>query len=89
MRPVVDVSAIPARPAGAGTYVLRLVEALGRRDDLELALIARKGDEERWRALAPEAEVAAWVPNNRPLRLMWEQVKGPATAPSPFVVSDH
>jgi glycosyltransferase involved in cell wall biosynthesis len=80
LRPLVDVSAVPARPAGAGTYVLRLVEALGRRDDVELALVAGKDDEDRWRALAPEAEVAAWVPTNRPLRLLWEQVKGPATA---------
>ena len=80
MRVVLDTSAVPARPAGAGQYILRLGEELGRRDDLELALVTRKGDDERWRALAPDADVAAWVPDRRPLRLVWEQTKSRAAA---------
>jgi glycosyltransferase involved in cell wall biosynthesis len=96
MRVLVDLSAIPARPAGAGTYVLRLVEALGRRPaprptggpdpdrdpdrDLALTLVARRDDGDRWRALAPGASLAAVAPNRRPTRLAWEQVCGPWTA---------
>lgn len=82
MRVVLDVSAIPARPAGAGVYVLRLAEALGRRvdADLDLDLVTRRDDPDRWRALAPRATVQAWAPNRRPLRLAWEQVRAPAAA---------
>ena len=80
MKVAVDVSAIPAQPAGAGVYVLRLVEALGGRDDLALELVARSDDGARWSALAPGAEVRAVAPGPRPLRLAWEQLAGPALA---------
>lgn len=82
MRVVLDVSAIPARPAGAGQYVLRLVEALGQGSDpaLELVLVARRDDGDRWRALAPAAAVSALAPAGRPARLAWEQARGRAVA---------
>jgi glycosyltransferase involved in cell wall biosynthesis len=80
VRVAVDVSAIPAQPAGAGVYVLRVVEALVARADLDLELVARTDDGERWRALAPGAEVRAVAPGRRPVRLAWEQVAGPALA---------
>jgi glycosyltransferase involved in cell wall biosynthesis len=82
MKVAVDVSAIPARPAGAGVYVMRVVEALARTNtpDLELELVARARDGERWRMLAPRAEVRAVAPSPRPVRLVWEQVAGPALA---------
>lgn len=68
-----DVSAIPARPAGAGIYVIELVRALAASGDVELALVARRDDEARWRALAPGASVSATAPVRRPVRLAWEQ----------------
>jgi glycosyltransferase involved in cell wall biosynthesis len=85
VRVVVDVSAIPAKPAGAGTYVLQLAEALGRRaqdehGDLDLVLVSRHDDADRWRTLAPGAEVAPRAPQRRPERLVWEQVWGPTLA---------
>jgi glycosyltransferase involved in cell wall biosynthesis len=80
MRVAVDVSAIPAQPAGAGIYVLRVVEALAASGAVDLELVARTGDGERWRALAPAAEVRAVAPGPRPLRLVWEQLAGPALA---------
>jgi glycosyltransferase involved in cell wall biosynthesis len=80
IRVAVDVSAIPAQPAGAGVYVLRVVEALAARDDVSLELVARSDDGARWRALAPAAEVRAVAPGPRPLRLAWEQLAGPALA---------
>jgi glycosyltransferase involved in cell wall biosynthesis len=74
------VSAIPADPAGAGVYVLRVVEALAASGAVDLALVARTGDAARWEALAPRADVRAVVPGPRPARLVWEQVRGPAMA---------
>lgn len=69
-----DVSAIPAEPAGAGVYVVELVRALDASAAADLTLVARRDDGARWRALAPNARVAAVAPGPRPLRLAWEQV---------------
>jgi glycosyltransferase involved in cell wall biosynthesis len=71
VRVSIDVSAGPDRPAGAGRYVLDLVNALAQRDDLAMVLIARKGDGERWPA---KAAVVAEAPVHRPARLAWEQI---------------
>jgi glycosyltransferase involved in cell wall biosynthesis len=75
----IDVSAIPARLTGAGVYVARLVDALSRRDDVDLALVARRDDAERWRGLGT---VHAVAPGPRPARLAWEQVSAPGLARS-------
>jgi glycosyltransferase involved in cell wall biosynthesis len=68
-----DVSAIPARPAGAGRYVVELVRALGARDDVALTVVCRKGDAGRWRRLSPASRVLepVWAP--RTLRLAYGQ----------------
>jgi glycosyltransferase involved in cell wall biosynthesis len=73
VRVCLDVSAVPARPAGAGQYAVSLVEALARRDDVDLTLVCRTGDDGRWLLLAPSASVAAAAPIHRPVRLAWEQ----------------
>lgn len=80
MRVAIDVSAIPEKPAGAGMYVLQLIEELGRHPRLDLELVARSDDEDRWQLLAPRAEVRAVAPRRRPTRLVWEQLAGPALA---------
>jgi glycosyltransferase involved in cell wall biosynthesis len=73
LRLSLDVSAVPARPAGAGQYTVSLVDALCQRDDVELTLLTRTGDDGRWHLLAPGADIVAAAPNHRPLRLAWEQ----------------
>lgn len=73
----IDVSAIPDDPRGAGRYVLELVAALHRRGVVDLRLQSRRGDGDRWAALAPGAEVRRVVPDDRGRRLVWEQVSGP------------
>jgi glycosyltransferase involved in cell wall biosynthesis len=75
-----DVSAIPAQPAGAGIYVVELVRALAASGTTDLVLVARRDDEARWRALAGGAEVVARAPGRRPVRLAWEQVRAPSLA---------
>ena len=70
---VLDVSAVPASPAGAGVYVVELVRALAAAGTVELDLVARTDDGPRWGALAPGATVTAAAPRNRPVRLVWEQ----------------
>jgi glycosyltransferase involved in cell wall biosynthesis len=69
VRVTLDASAIPDPPGGAGRYVLALAEALSRRDDVDLTVVARTGDAARW----PEPVVAG-APARRPVRLGWEQV---------------
>lgn len=73
----IDVSAIPMDPRGAGRYVIELVTALHRRANVGLHLSTRKADGDRWRELAPAADVRAVVPDGRPRRLAWEQIAGP------------
>jgi glycosyltransferase involved in cell wall biosynthesis len=70
-----DVSAVPVRPGGAGYYTMALAEGLARRDDVGLALVARRGDEQRWHGLAGEAVVRGAVPDSRPGRLAFEQLR--------------
>lgn len=70
-----DVSAVPARPAGAGRYIVEIARALSARPELELELISRRGDAERWRQLAPGAGLLPLVPNGRPARLAFERLQ--------------
>lgn len=78
MKVSLDVTAVPAEPAGAGRYVIELVSALVRRPDPELALIARRDDGRRWRHIAGDrGAVEASAPSPRPLRLAWEQLSMP------------
>jgi glycosyltransferase involved in cell wall biosynthesis len=77
MSVALDVTAIPPRLTGAGIYVARLVEALARRDDVDLHLVTRRDDAERWRA---GGTVHAVAPPSRPARLVWEQRGAPALA---------
>jgi len=76
-----DVSAVPAQPAGAGRYTLDLADALARRHGVTLTLVARHGDSGRWRRLLAGAGAAGRVvpraPESRPLRLAWEQARLP------------
>src|SRR5262249_43889971 len=44
--------------------------------ELELVLLARQGDAERWHSTAPGSQVRALVPGPRPARLAWEQARG-------------
>lgn len=77
MRVAFDVTAVPDRPAGAGRYAAEVVRAVAARDDVDLLLVARKGDDGRWPA---SAEVLPIAPNPRPARLLWEQLRGPLVA---------
>jgi len=58
--------------------VLDLAAALGRRDDVTLTVICRRGDEARWRSVSGDTRVLGLAPVRRPLRLAWEQVRLPA-----------
>ena len=73
----IDVSAIPDDPRGAGRYVIELVRALHRRNEIDVHLQARRRDGARWTELAPGADVRTVVPDSRARRLAWEQIAGP------------
>ncbi|MEP6623536.1 MAG: glycosyltransferase family 1 protein [Acidimicrobiia bacterium] len=80
MRLLLDVSAVPARPVGAGVYTLEIARTLARRAELDLHLVTRRDDAVRWAEVAPDATVHAEVPSPRPARLAWEQVRAPQLA---------
>jgi glycosyltransferase involved in cell wall biosynthesis len=73
-----DVSAVPARPAGAGYYIMELARGLCLRSDVALTMVSRRGDEARWEGLAAgKAGVVGAVPVSRPGRLLFEQTGFP------------
>jgi glycosyltransferase involved in cell wall biosynthesis len=80
MRVLLDVSAIPPQPVGAGAYVVNLARALDATGALDLHLLTQRGDAARWHETAPGAAIHAEVPAPRPARLAWEQVRAPAVA---------
>jgi glycosyltransferase involved in cell wall biosynthesis len=80
VRLLLDVSAVPARPVGAGVYTMELARALAARDVTDLHLVTRQGDTTRWSELAPKATLHPEVPEARPRRLLWEQTGAPRLA---------
>jgi len=80
VRVLLDVSAVPARPVGAGIYTIEIARGLDARGDLELHLLTRLADGQRWSSIAPRAVLHADAPDRRPLRLAWEQIGAPALA---------
>jgi len=77
----VDATAVPAKPGGAGRYVLNLIEELAgpavHDDGVEVTVVCRQGDRARWEAQAGGARVVDVAPTRRPLRLAWEQTALP------------
>ncbi len=82
MRVLLDVSAVPAQPVGAGVYTIALARGLASRGEVQLHLVTRRDDRERWEKFAPEAELHAVVPHRRAMRLVWEQTSAPRLAAS-------
>lgn len=80
MRVLLDVSAVPAEPVGAGVYTLELARGLSARREVSLILLTRRRDEGRWATIAPGSTVVAAVPPSRPARLAWEQLLAPGLA---------
>lgn len=80
MRVLLDVSAVPARPVGAGVYTIQIARRLAAHPEVDLVLVTRADDADRWAALAPGAERLAEVPARRPARLLWEQRRAPGLA---------
>jgi len=80
VRLLLDVSAVPARPVGAGVYTTNLARALDAAGRVDLHLLARHHDGDRWARLAPGAVCHPLVPTARPARLAWEQARAPSLA---------
>ncbi len=71
MRVALDVSAVPTHVAGAGRYVVEIARRLPAAG-VDLALVSRRDDTERWRSWAPGASVEPLVPTGRVPRLLVE-----------------
>lgn len=71
MKVALDVSAVPARVAGAGRYVVELAARLPARD-VTTTLVTRRDDVERWGEVSPNATLANVVPKARAARLAYE-----------------
>jgi glycosyltransferase involved in cell wall biosynthesis len=61
-------------------YTVALASGLSKHTAVDLHLLTRHDDAERWNGLAPAATVHASAPARRPVRLAWEQARGPSLA---------
>jgi glycosyltransferase involved in cell wall biosynthesis len=82
VRLLLDVSAVPARPVGAGVYTVELARGLDGRDDVDLVLACRNDDRRRWREIAPRARTLDAAPARRAARVVWEQTRAHRLADS-------
>ena len=88
-RLTLDVSAVPERPGGAGHYTIAIAAGLARRADVDVTLVARRGDDVRWHDVAGGAAVRPAVPTSRPGRLSFEQLGLPSLLRSVGVALHH
>ena len=81
-RVLVDATSVPADRGGVGRYLDGLLGALGRRDDIDLAVVCQRTDTERYARQLPHAHVvgAPAAVTHRPARLAWEQTGLPLLA---------
>jgi glycosyltransferase involved in cell wall biosynthesis len=79
MRVVIDATAIPVDRGGVGRYIDDLLPALVRLG-LDVVVACQRRDADQFSALIPTAEVvtAPTSIDNRPARLVWEQVSLPS-----------
>ena len=83
-RVLVDATSVPADRGGVGRYVDGLLGALGRRsDDVDLAVVCQRTDQERYARMLPDARGdrrARPRSPTGPARLAWEQTGLPLLA---------
>lgn len=82
-----DVSAVPARPGGAGQYTIALANGLAAHAGVTLTLVARRSDSARWEPMG--AQLRAEVASSRAGRLTFEQFGLPALLRSAAVQVHH
>ena len=70
-----DATATPLHLVGAGYYVKELVTLLDSEKDLELHIITRKNDGERFKTFAPNSKIHDIAPNNIALRIAFQTYK--------------
>jgi len=61
-------------------YTIAVARGVAARTEIDLHLLTRRADTDRWRDLAPTATLHPDAPNGRPARLAWEQTAGPRVA---------
>lgn len=70
MKVALDASAVPARVAGAGRYIVELAGRLPAH--VATTVVTRRDDTQRWAAYAPSATIRGIVPSGRAGRLAFE-----------------
>jgi glycosyltransferase involved in cell wall biosynthesis len=79
MRVALDLTSVPPRMAGVGSYLAGLVDALQRVDEVnEYLLVVGAALREAFPVRSPRFSVVTVPDRSRPVRLLWEQVSLPA-----------
>lgn len=67
-----DATATPLELTGAGYYVKQLLHELDKRDTVDVTIITRKGDMERFAAFAPHSHIIETAPAYMPARVAYQ-----------------
>lgn len=72
LRVAFDATATPHNLVGAGYYVKEVVSRLDHGDDIDLTIITRKDDMERFGSFAPRSRVLGVAPRHTPARIAYQ-----------------
>ena len=70
-----DATGTPEELTGAGYYVQEILKELDNRLEVDLKILTRKSDADRFRILAPNSEVLPVAPASRPARILFQSFK--------------
>jgi len=70
-----DASATPISLTGAGYYVVEIIKQLDSRNDIELTVITRSSDLDRFSELAPNSKILNVAPDSLAQRLLFQNLK--------------
>lgn len=75
LRVAFDATATPENLTGAGYYVQQVVSALDARDDIDLSVITRKNDGQRFSNFAPSSKIIDSAPTSKAARIAFQTLK--------------
>ena len=75
MKLAFDASATPNHLVGAGYYIKELVRLVDKDESIELHIITRKNDSDRFKLFAPNSVIHAIAPNNIASRITFQAYK--------------
>ncbi len=75
LRVAFDATATPEKLTGAGFYVQQVLSGLDGREDIDLSIVTRKNDGQRFSGFAPSAKIIEAAPTSKAARIAFQTFK--------------